>query len=102
MHNFKEITKKICIPQVFSNIQKCILSKITQLKDALLKALLVEYCSSREDVLVNTVIMLRNWGAILADLRSEATEEARIAPPFLGMMTVLTDTSDPELLYSHC
>ena len=63
---------------------------------------LVEYCSSGEDVSVNTVIMLRNWGAILADLRSEATEEARIAPQFRGMMTVLTDTSDPELLYSHC
>ena len=63
---------------------------------------LVEYCSSGEDVSVNTVIMLRNLGAILADLRSEATEEARIAPHFRGMMTVLTDTSDPELLYSHC
>ena len=63
---------------------------------------LVEYCSSGEDVSVNTVIMLRNWGAILADLRSEATEEARIAPQFRGMMTVLTGTSDPELLYSHC
>ena len=63
---------------------------------------LVEYCNSGEDVSVNTVIMLRNWGAILADLRSEATEEARIAPQFRGMMTVLTDTSDPELLYSHC
>ena len=33
---------------------------------------LVKYCSSGEDVLVNTVIMQRNWGAILADLRSEA------------------------------
>ena len=63
---------------------------------------MVEYCSSGEDVSVNTVIMLRNGGAILADLRSEATEEARIAPQFRGMMTVLTDTSDPELLYSHC
>ena len=40
MHNFKEITKN-CILQVFSDtIQKCILSKITQLKDALLKGLL--------------------------------------------------------------
>ena len=62
----------------------------------------MEYCSSGEDVSVNTVIMLRNGGAILADLRSEATEEVRIAPPFRGMMTVLTATSDPELLYSHC
>ena len=61
---------------------------------------LVEYCSSGEDVSVNTVIMLRNWGAILADLRSEATEEACIAPQFWGMMTVLTDTSSPELQYS--
>ena len=86
MHGFKESIKKICIPQLFSNIQKCILSKITQLKDALLKALLVEYCSSGEDVFVNTVIILRNWAAILADLRSEATEEARIAPQFWRQM----------------
>ena len=63
---------------------------------------LVEYCSSGEDVSVNTVIILRNWAAILADLWSEATEEAHIAPQFWGLMTVLTDISDPELLYSHC
>ena len=66
------------------------------------KVELVEYCSSGEDVSVNTVIILRDGGAILADLGSKATEEAHIAPPFRGMMTVLTDTSDPELLYSHC
>ena len=68
----------------------------------MVKQILVEYCSSGEDVSVNTVIILRNWVSILADLRSEATEEARIAPQFWGMMTVLTDISDPELLYSHC
>ena len=61
-----------------------------------------ECVSSGEDVSVNTVIILRNWRAILADLRSEATEEASIAPQFWGMMTVFTDTSDPELMYSHC
>ena len=54
---------------------------------------LVEYCCSGEDVLrecvssgedvpVNTVIILRNFGAILADLRSKAMEEASIAPQF--------------------
>ena len=63
------------------------LSKITQLKDAFLKGLLVEYCSSGENVLVNTVIILRNLAAILADLRSKATEEARIAPQFWRQMT---------------
>ena len=41
-----------------------------------------ECVSSGEDVSVNTVIILRNCGAILADLRSEATEEASIAPQF--------------------
>ena len=61
-----------------------------------------ECVSSGEDVSVNTVIILRNWRAILADLRSEATEEASIAPQFWGMMTVFTDTSDPELTHSHC
>ena len=61
-----------------------------------------ECVSSGEDVSVNTVIIQRNWRAILADLRSEATEEASIAPQFWGMMTVFTDTSDPELMYSHC
>ena len=61
-----------------------------------------EYVSSGEDVSVNTVIILRNWRAILADLRSEATEEASIAPQFWEMMTVFTDTSDPELMHSHC
>ena len=61
-----------------------------------------ECVSSGEDVSVNTVIILRNWRAILADLRSEATEEASIAPQFWGMMTVFTDTSDPELMHSHC
>ena len=61
-----------------------------------------ECVSSGEDVSVNTVIILRNWRAILADLRSEATEEASIAPQFRGMMTVFTDTSDPELTHSHC
>ena len=39
------------------------------------KSRLVEYCSSGKDVSVNTVIILRG---ILADLRSEATEEARM------------------------
>ena len=34
----------------------------------------MEYCSSGEDGSVNTVIILRNWGAILADLRSEAPD----------------------------
>ena len=48
---------------------------------------MVEYCSSEEDVSVNTVIILRNWAAILADLRSEAPEEARIAPQFWRQMT---------------
>ena len=61
-----------------------------------------ECVSSGEDVSVNTVIILRNCGAILADLRSEATEEVSIAPQFRGMMTVFTDTSDPELMHSHC
>ena len=41
-----------------------------------------EYVSSGEDVSVNTVIILRNRWAILADLWSEATEEASIAPQF--------------------
>ena len=34
-------------------------------------------------------------------LRGEAPRQG-IAPQFLGMMTAFTDTSDPELLYSHC
>ena len=46
-----------------------------------------EYVSSVEDVSVDTVIILRNWQAILAELWSEATEEASIAPQFWGMMT---------------
>ena len=50
---------------------------------------LVEYCSSGEDVSVNTVIMLRNWGAILADLRSEVTEEARVSKYFSGYFNTL-------------
>ena len=61
-----------------------------------------ENVSSGEDVWENTVIILRNCGAILADLRSEPTEEVSIAPQFRGMMTVFTDTSDPELMHSHC
>ena len=34
-------------------------------------------------------------------LRGEAPKNG-IAPQFQGMMTAFTDTSDPELLYSHC
>ena len=34
-------------------------------------------------------------------LRGEAPKKG-IAPQFWGMMTAFTDTSDPELLYSHC
>ena len=41
-----------------------------------------ECVSSWEDVSVNTIIILRNCGAILADLRSKAREEASIAPQF--------------------
>ena len=40
-----------------------------------------EYGSSGEDVSVNAVIIPKNWWA---------------------MMTAFTNTSDPELLYSHC
>ena len=41
----------------------------------------------------------QNWGTIPSSglLPSEG-----IATQFLGMMTAFTDTSDPELLYSHC
>ena len=47
---------------------------------------MVEYCSSGEDVSVNTVIIPRNWGAIWAS----------------SVASLRTDTSSPELLYSHC
>ena len=55
--------------------------------------------SSGEDVPVNAIIKLRNWGTIPSDVRS--TEEG-IASQFWGMITALTDTSDPELQYSYC
>ena len=64
-----------------------------------------EYSSSGSDVSVNAVIIPQNWGAIpstnnvntvVASLRRSAS----IAPQFRGMMTVLTDTSSPELQYS--
>ena len=48
-----------------------------------------ECSSSGEDVLVNAVIILRNWGTIPSTV-------------FWGMMTALTDTSDPKLQHSHC
>ena len=55
--------------------------------------------SSGEDVLVNAVIILRNWGTIPSDIRST---KKGIGPQFWGMMTALTDISDPELPHSHC
>ena len=51
-----------------------------QVKHSNLFTTLIECSSSGEDVSVNAVVIQRNKGAILADLRSEATEEASIAP----------------------
>ena len=44
--------------------------------------------------------MPRNWGAIRASSVASLRRSASIAPQFLSMMTVLTDTSSPELQYS--
>ena len=60
---------------------------------------LKECHSSLEDVSVSAVIIPKNWGTISYDGRSQ---EEGIDAQFWGMMTALTDTSDPELLYSHC
>ena len=44
-----------------------------------------KYCRSGKAVLVNIVIILRILWAILADLLSNATEEASITPQFWGI-----------------
>ena len=59
-----------------------------------------EFGSSGKDVSVNAVFIPRNWGTISSDGRR--SPEEGIVPQFWGMMTALTDTSDPELLYSNC
>ena len=61
--------------------------------------ILREYGSSGEDVSVNAVIIPKNWWAIPSEGRSP---EEGYCSQFWGMMTAFTDTSDPELLYSHC
>ena len=56
--------------------------------------------SSGSDVSVNTVIIPLNCGAILTSSVASLRRSASIAPQFLRMMTVFTDTSSPELTHS--
>ena len=61
---------------------------------------MTEFGSSGKDVLVNAVIIPRHWGTISSD--GPRSLEEGIAAQYWRMMTALTNTSDPELLHSHC
>ena len=51
---------------------------------------MIEYCASGEDVLGNTICILRNWGSIWTESRRQ----------FLRIQMVFPNTSSPDAQYS--